>query len=296
MSRILLTGATGLVGGAMLRMLDAQPNELMVLARNPAALTHKGITVACDLADITAEAAQEIKQFAPEKIVHCGWIGTTNADRNDPRFMQMNLESNLRLLDITLEAGCTQWISFGSQAEYSPDIMEDIAESAPTNPDNNYGVAKLNVLHAQQSVCAEAGIDFTWLRLFTCYGREYKSAYLIPYLIDLLRRGVIPELRTPNAVWDLLHVDDAADAVKMLLGRDSVNGVYNLAYGKGVSVAEIALTLARLLHFPEIEALRAQMAASTVPETRRVADMGKFSGDFGWKPKTGLTDGLAKCL
>lgn len=294
--RVVLTGATGLVGGAVLRSLVAQKIPVLVLARDPERIAANVEKSVCHLDNLTPEVAARIRDFKPSAFIHSGWAGTDNSERNHPQFVHPNLQSSMQLLEIAANAGCKQWISFGSQAEYSPNLAEDISENAPTWPDTTYGMTKLALCHAEQALCSTSGINFAWLRLFTCYGREYKPSYVIPYLIEKLKSGNLPELRTPHAVWDCMHVDDAASAVMTVLANGKRGGVYNLAYGKGTSVGEMALILAEHLKFPDIEKLRAQIASNTVPETRRVADISRFKRDFGWSPAIDMRQGLKTCL
>lgn len=296
--KIVLTGATGVVGSALLRALRAQDAEVLVLARNPASIaTSTSVSaLAYTLEDITPTLAGDIAAFKPNVFIHAGWNGPESSERNRPEILDSNLRASRSLLEIAAESGCARWIEFGSQAEYSPQMESAISEQSPTQPDTAYGAAKLSLCQDGQAFCADAGVHFTWLRLFTCYGREYKPSYVIAYLIHMLRQGAMPELRTPHAVWDCLHADDAARAVMGLLSHPAPDGVFNLASGKGVSVGEMALILAEELHFADIQHLRETIAGNRTPATRRVADIRKFTSAFGWKPQLDIREGLRQCL
>ncbi len=282
--RIALTGASGLVGSSLLQRLGDDGNEILSLSRP-----------AFDLENITDGAAENIMRFAPEMVIHAGWVGTENTDRNDARFTQMNVGAGMQLMEIAARAGCKRWIGLGSQAEYSADIPSPIAEDAPTNPQGNYGKTKRALCGMQQECAAENGLEFSWLRLFTCYGQKQKPSYVLSYLIETLRRGEMPELQTPHAVWDYLHAEDAAEAVAKVAAAATPSGVYNLASGKGVSVGDLALTIARLMKFPRIAELEKLIRAHTSPATSRIADIRKFSNAFGWQPRISLEEGLARC-
>ncbi len=282
--KIALTGASGLVGSSLLQRLGADGNEILSLSRP-----------AFDLENIADSAAENIMRFAPDMVIHAGWVGTENTERNDARFMQMNVGAGMQLMEIAARAGCKRWIGLGSQAEYSTGVYSPIAEDAPARPQENYGKTKLALCAMQQEFAVENGLEFTWLRLFTCYGKNQKPTYVLPYLIETLRRGEMPQIQTPRAVWDYLHAEDVAEAVAHIIVAKMASGVYNLASGKGVSVGELALRIARLLKFQYIAALEETLQTNASPATTRVADIRKFSNTFNWQPRISLEDGLARC-
>lgn len=289
--KIALTGASGVVGAALLKRLSADGHEVLVLSRNPKG-TH---SITCDLEHITQETAQGVKEFAPHAMIHAGWAGTENTERNAPHFMQINLDAGMKLIEMAADAGCKRFISFGSQAEYHPHIDTPIAETAPLEPNSNYGITKLALCRKQEAYAQAHRMEFTWLRLFTCYAANYKPTYIIPYLIQCLSAGQMPELKTPHAIWDCLHADDAASAVARILDQPGHGGIYNLSYGKGVSVGEMAMILAGQLGFARKDELALRIRQNETPPTTRVADIGKISAQFGWTPAITIEEGLARC-
>ena len=290
--RILLTGTGGVIGAALRARFADAGHELLVLARTP----KPPGSIACDFENITDEVAEKIIRFAPQVAMHPGWAGTANTERNAPRLLAINTNAAMRLLEIAARAGCARWIGFGSQAEYAPMLHEPIAETAPTEPQDNYGRAKLALYHAQAEYARAQGVEFVWLRPFACYGKNYSPTYVIPYLIGLLRRGEMPELKTPHAVWDYLHAEDAAEAVASIAAAPTAGGIYNLASGIGVSVGEMAMILADKIGFAKKTEFAAQIKANAAAPTYRVADIAKISADFGWRPRISIEEGLARCL
>ena len=302
--RILLTGATGFVGSAILRHLLTHGYSVMLPVRDvsrlpPMPAAHNTDTsidiLYCELTNLTQNAANAIAQYRPDIVINCAWLGTENTDRNRSDFVFPNLQSTLRLLEITLDAGCKQWISFGSQAEYSV-INTDITEDMPTFPQSAYGVAKVALCHTLQNICAARGVACAWLRIFASYGKDYKASYVMPYILNCFRSGTIPALKTPNAVWDYIHVDDVAAATLAMINHPKAHGAFNLGTGVGHSVRDIALSLAELTQFKEVDALRRAMDSAGDPPFRRVANIHKIRQSIGWSPRIDLQTGLKTCL
>lgn len=298
MSRILLTGATGVVGRALLEKLDM---PALLLLRNAKALAQelKGRphieTAAYDLEDITPQTAHIIADFKPDIVIHTAWMGVENDTRDFAPFVAFNLRSCLRLFEAAAPT-CRHWVGFGSQAEYNSGIDEPIRETAPTLPTGNYGIAKLAACHMLDALCRQQNIAFSWLRLFPCYSKHLRATYVLPYLIKTMRAGELPELRTPKAQWDYLHADDAARAIFTLAKKPQAADIYNLGHGQPVSVAHIAMTLAQLLDYPRTAELEAHIAANKTAATRRVSDPARLCQALGWKPQIDLRQGLKLCL
>lgn len=293
-----MTGASGFIGKVILRELIKKNYLVMVLARNPELINlcsdHMQV-VECKLDNIKSEAVSAIKEFAPESVIHCAWMGTENTDRNDTSFVYNNLKSSLDLLDITTKAGCRRWIAFGSQAEYSTGIDEDIAETAPTYPDTPYGIAKLATCHMLQALCKAQDISFVWLRIFASYGPAYKASYVMPYLLDCFSKQQMPILKTPHATWDYIHVDDVADATLAVLKKKSISGIFNLATGIGHSIGGIALNLAKINGFKDIAGLQKHIDSVNDMPNRRVANIDKIKRELSWTPQINLQEGLTTC-
>ncbi|MDX2073731.1 MAG: NAD-dependent epimerase/dehydratase family protein [Alphaproteobacteria bacterium] len=271
--KLLLTGASGVVGSALYTALKAAGLDVTTLPHSELAKPLPG---------------------APHTVIHAAWEGSAGPERNDESLLARNMDMSMKLLEAARAAGAKRWISFGSQAEYSPNLQDPIAESAPTEPATAYGKAKLRLCSMQQKFCAAHDMEFFWLRLFTCTSVRQQPPYLIPTLVGALHTGALPQLNTPHAVEDLLHAEDMANAVVKILGTEGKGGVYNLASGVGVSVAEIARILTRHMHPTLMEKLETAIASTALPDTRRVADIGRITGALGWKPSIGLEENLIR--
>lgn len=298
MSRVVLTGVTGLVGGAIFNALQNADIPVLAILRDvndPRLPPTKTTTefLAYNMQQPSQDLSVYIHDFAPDVMIHAGWIGSNNQQRNDAALLQINIQASMELLSTFQKAGGKHFINFGSQAEYSDGLSNAISEDAPCNPSSAYGQAKQALCESQYAFCSEHDMRFVWLRLFTCYGRGMHPSYLIPYLVSCFARGETPQLKTPHAIGDYLHVNDMADAVMAVLRRKEAEGIYNLASGTGVSVEELAIMMAE--YFPDFDATELrkllESPAQEVPLSR-VADITLFKKAFGWKPSISLSEGL----
>ena len=296
-SAIILTGATGFIGKAILRELIRQEYPVLILTRHPERIADTSPQVrilTCALENITPEVVTTIQAFAPQTVIHAAWMGTENTNRNDTEFVLLNLQSTLKLFEISVAAGCRRWISFGSQAEYSENIEADIDETMPNFPATAYGITKLVTAHMLLSLAAANGVTCAWLRIFAAYGSEYKASYVMPYLLECFRKQEMPAFKTPHAVWDYIHVDDVAAAILSALQNPQTHGIFNLGTGIGHSIGDIALMMAKSCGFRDMDGLhRAIDQCHDVP-TRRVAIIDKIKRYLYWKPDRVLSNEMER--
>jgi nucleoside-diphosphate-sugar epimerase len=296
--RVLVTGGSGHLGSYIVRELLRRGHEVAVLVRagrDPWRLADVNDQVQRVYGDLTnlAEAADAIKRFAPESVIHAGWAGVGSERRQDPQQILTNVFASLTLVRIASEVRAVSWIGIGSQAEYGESGI--LSERERTRPQNLYGVAKLAVAQLSEALCREYGMRFVWLRLFATYGPMDDRTHLIPFLIDELQAGREPALTPGDQKWDYLYVEDAAAAIRMCAERDDVRGVFNLGSGTAVSVREIAEQVRASIE----TAVPLRFGARPYPPGQIMhlqADASRLRAALNWKPVVELADGLLRTV
>ena len=280
--KVALTGSSGFIGSAILCQLQEANIDTLILSRA------SGF-------DLKSFNFKVVKDFAPEIIIHSAWAGADNIQRNDPELLDLNFTATLQLFKQGVDSGCRRFISFGSQAEYSAGFTNLISETDPTKPSSAYGKTKIDLCAALQEAAYKSNIEFVWLRLFTCYGNQQPPSYLLPHLINALSNGIVPEIQTPQAVWDYLHVDDMAKAMLLFTYAQSVNGIFNLASGVGISVGELSRLVANILDLPKAKTSLLEKELEKVDVAQfRIADITKITNNFNWRPEISISEGITK--
>jgi GDP-4-dehydro-6-deoxy-D-mannose reductase len=155
--RILVTGATGLIGRALLPALRS--DQVIPLARSAADLPG---CLQCDLSDpdATRQAVQEIR---PDAIVHLA--GGTAASREE--LYRKNVLATVHLLEAAARLDPRPYVLvFGSAAEYGDAPGELIPETAPLRPVTEYGRAKAAQTALASWLAGARQIPLTILRPF----------------------------------------------------------------------------------------------------------------------------------
>ena len=240
-----------------------------------------------------AALAPELGLFKPDVVYHLAWAGSASKSRDDPRQLTENVSEALDLVELAAGAGAATWVGLGSQAEYGP-TGAVLDESTPTMPATAYGAAKLSAGLRTGELCKRRSLKHVWLRLLTAYGPADNPAYLVPYVILSLLRGVRPAMTEGSQPTDLLHVADACHALRTAALVDSCAGTYVLASGVQPSVRQVALLIRDMID-PRLEIGFGDVVPGVSPTGLR-GDPRALKAASGWSPKVSLEEGLAGCV
>ena len=285
--KVLLTGGSGFIGKRCCEQLLLDGFEVLSISRSPTSILGV-VAIVGDInnPDLTIEEA--IGSFRPDVVLNLGWEGVANSEHGDPS-QQNNLNGIPTIMSWAFQSGAKRWIGLGSQAEYGL-INGVISETTQCNPVTEYGKAKLSACHLSERLAKELGLEWTWVRLFSCYGPGDDGKWLIPYTIRQLLAGQPVELTPGEQIWDYLYIQDVVDAL-CLMTRKNVAGLYNLGSGFPVKIKDVALKLAQIIGRVELLEI-GQKPYNHDQIMWMQADPTKIARDLGWRPKIKLDRGL----
>ena len=285
--RILLTGANGFIGSAVLRLALAQGHEV-------AALVRPGKTVGATRSFVGTLAEppwEEIRAFKPDACIHSAWIATPGVYLESPENEQL-VEWSESFVRKAVACGARRVVALGTCLEYefSGKVLSE--DTSPLASTTAYSRAK-NALRLKLEAAAKAdGFSLCWGRVFYPYGPGEQPGRLPGLIIRNLQQGKVMELKTPHGVKDYIYIEDLAAAI-MALAMSAVTGAVNLGTGTGITVLKLASTLAKLLDHPEL--VRESPQAVHDPKDYVVADVTKLRA-LGWTPRVELREGLQRLL
>src|ERR1700722_5622077 len=221
--RILVTGATGFVGGRLLeRLVESGSHELHSLQRyvtgreEPAAgqRANTGTRVAvCDLRD-QAAVKSAVHEIQPEVVVHLASISPVSYSYDHPNeVMDVNLSGTINLAE-----ACRQEIPqlkhflFASTSETYGNGPLPKREDTPQSPNSPYSVSKHSAEKYILYMWDAYKFPVTSLRPFNPYGRRDNTHFLVERMIVQMLRGDVVKLGDPTPERDLLYIDDHVDA------------------------------------------------------------------------------------
>ena len=298
---VVVTGAAGFIGGHLVdAILDAGGGVVMidliagaVLARHPDQSRVRLITE--DLRDFAWEDL--LATTSPHAIFHLAGTSNVQASIRSPvADFEANLLTTLHLLECARRAEYGGSIIYmSSAAVYGRPTRLPIGESDRTRPISPYGVAKLGAERYLAVYCEHYGLRGASLRAFSVYGPRQRNLVVYELMSRILET---PERVTiagdGQQVRDFIFVADVVRALMRVAQSAPLRGeVYNLASGKGSTIAFIAEMLA--------QAAEAKVALVQSNERRQgdpdewVADVSRL-GALGFVPRTSLPQGLQQTL
>ncbi|MCU1227784.1 MAG: rmd 1 [Acidobacteria bacterium] len=224
MKRVLVTGASGFIGRAVVPLLAARGFEVE---------RYRGDLLADD-------PTAAIGAIRPTHLLHLAWYAVPGDYRTSPLNLQW-LDASKRLVDAFVAAGGERAVIAGTCAEYDWSGGVCSEQTTPIAPRDIYGESKDALRRYVEALdCSSA-----WGRIFFLYGPHEHSARLVPSLIRSMLAGEVAICRQPALRRDFLHVDDVAAAFAMLLDSDA-RGPINVGSGDALSLGDIAKRIARL--------------------------------------------------
>lgn len=294
---IVVAGATGLAGSAIVRAFEKAGKEVVGINRS-----------VVDLLDLSA-TKKFLKDVAPSMVIDAaarvGGIGANNAFPVE--FLTDNIRIQSNLMDAAHEAKVGRFIFLGSSCIYPRDCAQPIKEeylmTGPLETTNSaYAIAKIAGIELVNSYRKEYGHKWISLMPTNLYGPndnfELQGSHVLPAFI---RRFVeATEKNAPTeTLWgtgapkrEFLHVDDLANAVLIASEKYDSSMHLNIGSGQDLSIKELAELVA------DIAGYKGEIKwDSSKPDgtPRKVLDVTKAKS-LGWSPAISLRDGIASAM
>lgn len=222
--RILITGATGLLGRTLLSMLDHKRNSCVGLSRTLNSKINNVPIKKCDITDYYA-IQNVIKKFKPSIVIHLASLtGNLECEEDPERAFSVNVHGTFNVLNSIKNLGCR--IIFSSSREVYGVTLKPADENKKLNPMNVNGITKEISENLIVRFHKLYNIPFTILR-FTNFYSPHNPKRGISVLIKNALDGKPITLYGGNQVLNLINIHDAANAVLKSLEYDN-SGIFNI--------------------------------------------------------------------
>lgn len=302
MKNVIITGATGVIGMALIRKCIEEDVKVTILA-NPDSKrldripndSHVTI-IPCGLSDYKdVDASSLIAQGARGGVFyHLSWGGTFGDARNDMALQNKNVEYTLDAVRLAHSLGCDTFVGVGSQAEYGR-VEGLLCEDTPTNPENGYGCAKLEAMGRSKKLCQELGMKHIWTRVLSIYGPYDGKKTMVTSTVRTLLEGGRPPLTKGEQMWDYLYADDAAKAL-LMLGDNGVDGrIYPIGYGVARPLREYIEQIRDAID-PKLTLGFGEVPYSDKQVMYLCADISGLTEDTGFEAEIDFAEGIRRTI
>lgn len=277
MSKILVTGARGFIGSALVQKLNAQGYK----------------TLSVSSADGDIAEVETLTKFSQEKIFHVIHLAAKtfvpDSLVNPQIFYKTNVLGTANVLEFCRANRIP--LTYVSAYIYGHCKSLPISENETVQPSNPYAMTKW----LAEQICAfyakNYNLPITTIRPFNVYGIGQDQNFLIPKVISqviddsnqILVNDLVPKR-------DYIFLEDLITALIATLKKSDGYNVYNIGSGTSISVKEV-IDIVQDLAGTKKNVFCVRMAR--INELKNVvADITKAKSNFGWYPKYTFREGI----
>lgn len=298
--KVLVTGGAGFIGSHIADALIAAGHDVVVLddlsTGHVEHLPPKARFYQMDLSSPWLDELFRIER--PDAVAHEAAQASVRISVDDPVFdATVNVVGTVALLKASVRHGVRRFL-FASTggAIYGDTDAIPTPEDAPAVPVSPYGAAKLAAEVYLRTFKALHGVSFAALRYANVYGPRqdpHGEAGVVAIFSQRLLAGEPARINGDGQqTRDFVYVGDVAAANLLALTSDAV-GSFNVGTGVETDINQIFEIIKRLSG-----SSRAPEHAPAKPgeQRRSVVDASKIASVMGWRPRTGLEEGLRQTV
>lgn len=325
MKKILITGASGLVGKAIYEELANQKGVYEIICCGNKQFRNikekkSGKFLSVDITD-KGEVSRLEQIGKVDAVIHSAGLAHQFGTENPGSFQKVNVEGTKNIAELAVKLSVKQFILISSVAVYgnqnkSSDERNEITEECECNPKGAYAESKFEAENLLRKICEKNDIPLVILRLATVIGEEDRGNVL--RLIEAVNRRRFVWIGRGTNYKSLIYKAEVARACRLILERKPIlrgTEIFNIT-APPVQIREVVLEISATLKksVPQIKIserflrLNLRIGKSVVPfgKVRRILETLEkwlsdevFSGkkvakQVGFVPEISVKEGLKR--
>jgi len=299
-SRVLVAGANGMVGSAIVRNLESRGYRNLIKATR-------------QVVDFTNQEETDalFRHRKPEYVfVAAAKVGGIMANNNyKADFLTENLRIQTNIIESANRWNVKKLLFLGSSCIYpkfaTQPITEDQLMIGALEPTNDaYAIAKIAGIMMCQAYRQQHGLNAISLMPTNLYGPndnfDLETSHVLPAMIAKFRYGIMGydiggPYERPVTLWgngsamrEFLHVDDLAEACYVCMQKYNEEEHINVGTGEDITIRQLAETIANVVGYKS-DIFWDTTKPNGTP--RKVLNVDKIKA-LGWKPKISLQEGI----
>ncbi len=304
MNKILVTGAAGNIGGAMVKKLLQKGSYFVVAADDlstgkieklPPSDTQHFKFVKCNVNNLS-ELGQVMLAHQFDFVFHLAAKVGVQRTQEDPVGVLRDIEGIRNILELSKNTSVKRVFYASSSEVYGePVTVPQHEHTTPLNSRVPYAVVKNVGECFCRSYQFEYGLNYTIFRYFNTYGPSQSTDFVLPRFIEAaLKEKPIQIYGDGSQSRTFTYVDDTVDASLGCLFQNQVlNEVINIGNDQPVSILELAKMILRITGSPSVISHMPPLQDGDM--TRRQPDNTKMQGLLN-RPLIPLEEGILRTL
>ncbi len=302
--KALVTGGAGFIGSHLARRLLKDGWDVLIID-NLSTGFRSNVPEGAEFLelDLSNESfLEELPKDGVDVIFHLAAQTSGEISFDDPAYdLKTNCLSTVLLLRWCVEKNIGRFIYVSSMSIYGDVEVLPVKEDVFPVPLSFYGIGKLaseNYLRVYES----HGINYTALRYFNVYGpgqnmENLRQGMVSIYMAYVAKNEPVLVKGSKDRFRDLIYIDDVIDATIAVVDNPVTFGQsYNVATGKKTHVYELLNEIIVAFGYDPDKYPVDFVAGTPGDQFGIYADISKIEKQLGWKPKTGVKEGIEKMV
>ena len=258
MQRVLMTGASGLIGSALMPSLEQSGAEVVQLTRRPArSAAQISWNARTPLPPDTVAGFDVVIHLAGETVVG-RW---TAEKKHEIRESRVSATQHLATALTKSSSKPRVFVCASAVGFYGNRGDELLTEDSP--PGSGFAADLGRDWEAASRIAADAGIRTANLRIGVVLAPRGGA---LGKMLTPFKLGLGGRIGSGRQWWSWIHIDDIVGAIHHVLRTESLSGPVNLVAPNPVTNSDFTQTLAGVLHRPALVPLPASMARIALGE------------------------------
>ncbi|MBW1744634.1 MAG: NAD(P)-dependent oxidoreductase [Deltaproteobacteria bacterium] len=223
---VLVTGATGYLGTALVPKLHDAGYTVRILARPSSDTTiFSGLrNVEIFHGDVTSKESMEGIEKDIEYLFHLAVLGHYGNVKDDQDYFDVNKTGSLNLLEHFVGSEVKKILFTTTSGALGAIPHKTVTENDFTPPVTPYGMSKYKAELSIKKFAEKHGIPYVMVRLTHVYGPgEMRDLYSI---IKMMKRGIFPQVGFSPNLFPAVYVDDAMNGLMLAMEKGRLGETY----------------------------------------------------------------------